>query len=286
MELIDLSILSTSVQNRYRENFKPEDCTLPSSFKSYFQKFNYNDAIEYFEYSLVVHASSSLKIYIPNQWIYIAYYFVEYYNMLKAYRDKVLSLLSKEDVKSCANNEERSRNLLSRYDGKDKEYLIKFLSDYTWWGGGKTIDRNDYYVSPILSIAGLVNASQSYVADICKNLAETETAYNELDYHIKNSDATSKRKIDETVINQVLIRDLNNSYTSNELAKELERMQKKLGYSGIHLFALKYAQFIKNENLKDLCRTANIPESYSAELNKMRNLYDAIKNRQFGVAFY
>ena len=195
MELIDLSILSTSVQNRYRESFKPEDCTLPSSFKSYFQKFNYNDVIEYFEYSLVVHASSSLDIYIPNQWIYIAYYFVEYYNMLKAYRDKVLSLLSKEDVKSCANNEERSRNLLSRYDGKDKEYLIKFLSDYTWWGGGKTIDRNDYYVSPILSIAGLVNASQSYVADICKNLAESEMAFHALDdfINVSKKEYTSKR---------------------------------------------------------------------------------------------
>ena len=197
MELTDLSILSTSVQNRYRENFKPEDCTLPSSFKSYFQKFNYNDAIEYFEYSLVVHASSSLKIYIPNQWIYIAYYFVEYYNMLKAYRDKVLSLLSKEDVKSCANNEERSRNLLSRYDGKDKEYLIKFLSDYTWWGGGKTIDRNDYYVSPILSIAGLVNASQSYVADICKNLAESEMAFQSLDdfINVSKNEFTVRRSL-------------------------------------------------------------------------------------------
>ena len=101
--------------------------------------------------------------------------------MIKAYKEKVSSLMSKEDIKACANNEEKARNILFRYNGDDKEFLIKFLSDYSWWAGGKTLDRNDYYVSPILSLAGLVNASQSYIADICKNLAESELAYNILD---------------------------------------------------------------------------------------------------------
>lgn len=181
MELTDLSLLAASVQKRYQECFIPKDCHLPENFKEHFKKFNYNDLIEYFEYSLVVHASSSLNIYIPNQWIYIAYFFVDYYRMIKAYKEKVSSLMSKEDIKACANNEEKARNILFRYNGDDKEFLIKFLSDYSWWAGGKTLDRNDYYVSPILSLAGLVNASQSYIADICKNLAESELAYNILD---------------------------------------------------------------------------------------------------------
>lgn len=181
MELTDLSLLAASVQKRYQECFIPKDCHLPENFKEHFKKFNYNDLIEYFEYSLVVHASSSLNIYIPNQWIYIAYFFVDYYRMIKAYKEKVSSLMLKEDIKACANNEEKARNILFRYNGDDKEFLIKFLSDYSWWAGGKTLDRNDYYVSPILSLAGLVNASQSYIADICKNLAESELAYNILD---------------------------------------------------------------------------------------------------------
>lgn len=187
MELTDLSILAASVQKRYQNSFISRDCHLPNDFKEHFKKFNYNDVIEYFEYSLVVHASSSLKIYIPNQWIYIAYFFVDYYRMIRAYKEKVSSLISKDDIKSCTNNEDRARTLLSHYHADDKEYIIKFLSDYSWWGGGKSLDRNDYYVSPILSLAGLVNASQSYIAEICKNLAESEIAYTILDESISSN---------------------------------------------------------------------------------------------------
>ena len=284
MELKDLSILAKSIQDRYRREFKPEDCMLPPSFKSTYQKFNNNDQIEYFEYSLIVHSSSALDIYIPNQWIYIAYYFVEYYKMLKAYKETLSNLISKEDM-NCKDDISKARALLSSYEGSDKEYLVKFLSDYSWWGGGKTIDRGDYYVSPILSLAGLVNASQSYIADICKNLAESEEAYNALDYSIQNGtfNPVIQKGIEE--INQIIVRELKDSYTTNELANELAQMRNELGYAGIHLFALKYGQFIKNENLKELCISANIPESYTAELNKMRNLYSVIKDKKFGVCF-
>ncbi len=39
---------------------------------------------------------------------------------------------------------------------------------------GQKIDRNDFFVSPILSLAHLVNASQGFVAELCKFLAEHE----------------------------------------------------------------------------------------------------------------
>ena len=45
------------------------------------------------------------------------------------------------------------------------------MTDYSWWYGAKTIDRGDFYVSPILNSARLVNASQSFVADLCAFLA-------------------------------------------------------------------------------------------------------------------
>lgn len=55
---------------------------------------------------------------------------------------------------------------------QDKDLLIKFATDPLWWNGGnsntggKTLDRNDALVSSILSIANLVNSSQSYVATL------------------------------------------------------------------------------------------------------------------------
>src|SRR5699024_4526289 len=66
------------------------------------------------------------------------------------------------------------------------EYLTSFVSDYSWWFGSKTIDRGDYYVSPVLSLLGVVNASQSYIADISYILATnsslTDIAVNMLKY--------------------------------------------------------------------------------------------------------
>ena len=44
--------------------------------------------------------------------------------------------------------------------------LWRFVNDYSWWSGQKTIDRGDFYVSVILNMLNLVNVSQGYVADI------------------------------------------------------------------------------------------------------------------------
>ena len=59
-----------------------------------------------------------------------------------------------------------------------KSYLVKFITDYSWWNGAKTIDRGDFYVSPILNCARLVNASQSYIADLCAFLADKKELIN------------------------------------------------------------------------------------------------------------
>ena len=53
-----------------------------------------------------------------------------------------------------------------------KDNLRKFITNYTWWNGAKTIERGDFYVSPILNSAKLVNASQSFVADLCAFLSD------------------------------------------------------------------------------------------------------------------
>ena len=44
--------------------------------------------------------------------------------------------------------------------------LWRFVNDYAWWSGQKTIDRGDFFVSVILNMLNLVNTSQGYVADI------------------------------------------------------------------------------------------------------------------------
>ena len=53
--------------------------------------------------------------------------------------------------------------------------LWRFVNDYSWWSGQKTIDRGDFYMSVILNMLNLVNASQGYVADIVSVYASDVT---------------------------------------------------------------------------------------------------------------
>jgi len=89
------------------------------------------------------------------------------------YKNLVNRIVDKDALKQS--NSERiinSINNSSLLDSQDKELLIKFATDPLWWNGGnsstggKTLDRNDALVSSILSIANLVNSSQSYVATL------------------------------------------------------------------------------------------------------------------------
>ena len=44
--------------------------------------------------------------------------------------------------------------------------LWRFATDYSWWSGQKTVDRGDFYLSVVLNMLNLVNASQGYVGEI------------------------------------------------------------------------------------------------------------------------
>ena len=184
MGLIDLNKLALRIKNEL-SSFEPKEKELPTEFKKVFTKVNTNDLIVYNRYSFTINASSNLKIYIPNQWLYIAARLTDYYKEITKYREVILSqrpsnVDSKsygELIKNCYQNVNNANELLKHYSGEDKTLLIKFLTDYSWWNGGKSIERNDFYVSPILTIAGLVNASQGYVAELCKNLADNSEAF-------------------------------------------------------------------------------------------------------------
>lgn len=58
--------------------------------------------------------------------------------------------------------------------------MVKFITDYSWWNGSKTIDRADYYVSPILNMLNVVNVNHSFIPDIVNMLTEDERLHNEI----------------------------------------------------------------------------------------------------------
>ena len=214
MELLNLQELGLELQAKFEKEFKVEDLELPAAFKKHVNEIGGNK-LNYKQY-MVHMSTTNLNSYIPNSWFYIASYFVSYYDEVIKYKDLLISTLKKcglnkaeerdelltkytktldAKVKEAKKNKlpididklrqevsEEVRQIIhgvlstASLDKTDCEYLEKFVSDYTWWYGGKTIDRGDFYFSPILTLAKVVNASSSYIADLCKFLSENKDA--------------------------------------------------------------------------------------------------------------
>ena len=87
---------------------------------------------------------------MPNQWFYIASYFTDLYNELMKYKRYALLVATKERLKVLDDSQldEKEREKLYKLDLTEpsKKYLERFVTDYKWWAGAKTIDRGDFYV--------------------------------------------------------------------------------------------------------------------------------------------
>lgn len=177
-ELKNLQQIYSLASSRFNQ-YDGKDFVLPQFFKDQVKEINSN-TIFYNEYSAIIETKGNqngvLNIFLPNQWFYIASYFTDFYNELLRYKKEALKVVSKERLKelngSTLTEQEQIRLQQLSLDEKSKSYLLRFMTDYAWWSGAKTIDRGDFYVSPILNSARLVNASQSFVADLCAFLAD------------------------------------------------------------------------------------------------------------------
>lgn len=176
--------------------YEGKDFILPSEFKLRVKEINSNK-ITYNDYSAIIETKGNqhgvLNIYMPNQWFYIASYFIDFYKELIKYKRHALKVANKERLKvlgtEALKEEEISAIQSLDLDDESKSNLRKFITDYDWWHGAKTIDRGDFYVSPILTCAALVNASQSFVADLCAFLSDKEDLASSV---VLGADATSK----------------------------------------------------------------------------------------------
>ena len=177
-ELRNLKQIYSLAAGRFNQ-YEGKDFVLPMIFKEQVKEINSN-IITYNDYSAVIETRGNqngvLNIFLPNQWFYIASYFTDFYNELQRYKKEALKVTSKERLKilngaTLSDTEENRLKHLSLSE-QSKNYLRLFMTDYSWWFGAKTIDRGDFYVSPILNSARLVNASQSFVAELCAFLAD------------------------------------------------------------------------------------------------------------------
>lgn len=209
MELQNLKELAEKLRNDFASNFDSSDRELPNTFKEKVKKINTFN-LKYNKYSVIFKGEKgALDSYIPNINIYIAAYYNQYTKELFKYKKEVEKVINQNeiegDLKTFFTNE-RDRNkpedslFLKMLETQDistnnKELLYKFVTDYEWWGGGKTIDRPDFFHSAILSVIGVTAAANVTLAYICGHLAENGELADVLNNNIKTSSMNRNRQI-------------------------------------------------------------------------------------------
>jgi len=198
--LKNLHNLIRNASLKYTGEFVWQDVELTNDFKkaytNYLEKNGYT--VEFFDYSAVITTSLSRYIFVPNQWFVIASYAVGVYQELVKYKEyykdisdklnKKFDLYTRQlrDSATMIDKKEfmtEGQKIVANKNpkvGEDAvteavERLWRFVNDYSWWSGQKTIDRADFYVSVVLNMLNLVNVSQGYVADIVNAYASDFT---------------------------------------------------------------------------------------------------------------
>lgn len=223
--LRDLGEIVKETRQKISDAFIPTEVELSDPFKQAYTAFMHlrNENIEFMKTTAIVTNAGNLNIYIANQWFVLATYAVPLVREIILYRkyteaviDKNLGSLTMDDGTSIdkkqvykALKDHTEKELPQKFAAVAQDYfkangnddtstdravslLLQFVTDYSWWLGGKGIERaNDYYVSPALSVLNLVNASQEFVAKLVFAYATETSLYKEL--------SGISRKADETV---------------------------------------------------------------------------------------
>lgn len=177
--LEDLNKLALEAKQK-SDDYGKTEFVFSDRFKLKFKELLPDYNIKFHDYTSVVTTSTNLLIIVPNQWFVIASFFNSYISALKTYKNKVIELgINKEIIKEIRENEAIDFNteaiVTTEFnDIVDIERFKRFLTDYDWWFGSKTIDRGDYFVSSVLNLAGVINNSQSYIADLAYMLSERQ----------------------------------------------------------------------------------------------------------------
>ena len=300
--LKDLGELIIETQNKIKNEFETGDYILSDDFKEILLEDcqNKGENISFNEYTTIIHNRNNQVIYIANQWFVLASFAVDFISEIvkyKEYSDKIVDSIGKEKKEFYPKAKDGNFDVIAEFKNNAVQFchenkidlsnavlLEKFVVDYKWWLGGKTIDRtNDYYVSPALSVLNLINASQEFVAKIVFRYIQNP----ELMKCVTINHASSFKFSG----NQLIISDDNNkSYTLDELAEKLKEMYddpESSKTAGVQVFAIKYGDIIAENDysIKEIINKSGLSESYTTVLSDAFTTYKTIKSNHFGLAF-
>lgn len=185
--LKDLCALIRKSTLHYNETCEQKEVILTDEFQNLYGSYlrNHNYTVDFYNYTAVITTPIGNYMFVPNQWFVIAAYAIGVYVELLEYKKYLLKVCDylgekhkiyipklRDDTYSVDKNAffDACASVFSDQNEDDiqlaSKRLWRFATDYSWWSGNKTIDRGDFYLSVILNMLGLVNASQSYVGEI------------------------------------------------------------------------------------------------------------------------
>ncbi|WP_249628815.1 AAA family ATPase [Streptococcus uberis] len=284
---------------------KLDSVNLTESFINAYREESRDEISIYDDFSKIK-SSNDLILYFPNQWFYLAFVGAPIYNELMLYKNYIvdnLQISNSELREFCRQardkiiSEEHKRLLFENLNSTDSEYLYKFLTDPKWWNSGKTIDRGDFFISPILSSLKLINDSSSYVALIAQNIARNEFLLNSPENQLFNfqekqndedidtydSEWIARYKIflkncntinsDQTITNYVrYIKE-----TTISKLDGIENAKSVFAFRNIDAYLNYYNKLIKSKNFHQVNRSTN--GSLKSSLQHYRNFLVSEENK-------
>ncbi|HEM4819139.1 TPA: hypothetical protein U1079_002035, partial [Streptococcus suis] len=216
------------------------EITLSSSFKKIMEAHYSTDVnLKVGEFTSKFVNNRNQTVFFPNSWFYIAYLSVPFYREFNIYREFVSGWFkdNKKFESFCTNAKSGNMdyNVFNQQtvhlQASEKANVEKFLTDYNWWKGAKSIDRGDSVNSPLLQLYPLIASSSEFVAILTKGISdEISNLDPDRDFtfvDLKNDSSNYDPIISSSIYIKELVNETNHAGKLDEFVTELERKRER-----------------------------------------------------------
>ena len=207
--LKDLGELVTSTKARVLGFVTPAEFGLSPAFQEALVASFPDYSFEFYERTMRVRTPGRQYIYVSGQSFALAECLMDFCEEIGQYRATAYQILNRyreqfadiahgdgrlDDVVFTALRDRTNRQITDTFKTKAREYfaagaggseevvtqntdyLMKFLTDYSWWLGGKQISRsNDWCISPISTLLNMPQNDSNFVARVVSKATEDAT---------------------------------------------------------------------------------------------------------------
>lgn len=203
--LRDLSDVIAATKANVKNFARPAEFGISAAFADALQTAFPDYSFEFYERTVKVATPGKQYIYVSGQSFALAVCLMDFceeigryraiaYRVLNHYRESFEKLVPEQGkiddkvftaLRDNANTQlaEAFKMKVSEFFGsecdekdtvtKNTDYLMKFLTDYSWWLGGKQISRsNDWCISPISTLLNMPQNDSNFIARVVSKATE------------------------------------------------------------------------------------------------------------------